>query len=193
MDKINRKSGRKIITTYKCPICNYKEKDTLDLNEKPKPEKVDPNFEKDRKRFCLSEEEGRKYISQEQRMENYLNALKNLNKEAEIKKKIAKIKKLNIAGLRKLLTPAIEKEDYIKLEFSKPETSRDVIINFTVQDSKADRCEYDSTCGLRKILKSTLENTNWKLMSEGIYYRLGILNGRLRGFELEEDLLKLIK
>lgn len=30
-------------------------------------------------------------------------------------------------------------------------------------------------------------------MSEGIMYRLGILSGRLRGYELEEDLLKLIK
>ncbi len=28
-------------------------------------------------------------------------------------------------------------------------------------------------------------------MSEGVYYRLGILSGRLRGFELEEDLIKL--
>lgn len=30
-------------------------------------------------------------------------------------------------------------------------------------------------------------------MSKGIYYRLGILTGRLRGYENEEDLLKLIK
>lgn len=29
-------------------------------------------------------------------------------------------------------------------------------------------------------------------MSEGIYYRLGILTGRLRGYE-DNDLLKLIK
>jgi hypothetical protein len=30
-------------------------------------------------------------------------------------------------------------------------------------------------------------------MSEGIYYRLGVLTGRLRGYENDEDLLRLIK
>lgn len=30
-------------------------------------------------------------------------------------------------------------------------------------------------------------------MGEGIYYRLGILTGRLKGYENDEDLLKLIK
>lgn len=30
-------------------------------------------------------------------------------------------------------------------------------------------------------------------MSEGIHYRLGFLNGKVRGYEREEDLIKLIK
>lgn len=30
-------------------------------------------------------------------------------------------------------------------------------------------------------------------MSDGINYRLGILSGRLRGYENDEDLLKLVK
>ncbi len=193
MDKTNRKSGRKIITTYKCPKCNYKEEDILDLDKKPKPKKIDPNFEKDRKRFCLSDEEGREYVSQKERLEHFRKTLKDLTEKAEIKKRIAKIRKLNIAGLRKLLTPALEKEDYIKLEFFKPEMSRDVIINFTVQDNKTDRGEYDSRIQLQRILKKKLEATNWRLMSDGTCYRLGILTGRLRGFESEEDLLRLIK
>ena len=68
-----------------------------------------------------------------------------------------------------------------------------MIIEFTVPDNKASREEYDSKHQLQKLFKSTLEKTNWRLMSEGVYYRLGILNGRLRGYELEEDLLRLIK
>jgi len=193
MDEINRKSGRKIITTYKCPKCNYKEEDILDLDEKPEPEKPDPDFEKDRKRFCLSPEEGRNYISQKERFNHFFEALKDLSKKAEINKKIAKIKKLNIAQLKKFLSPPLEKEKYIKLDFAKPEMDRGIIINFTVQDNKTDREEYDSRIQLQRILKQTLEKTNWRLMSEGVYYRLGILSGRLRGYELEEDLLKLVK
>ena len=30
-------------------------------------------------------------------------------------------------------------------------------------------------------------------MSEGIHYRLGFLNGRVREYEREEDLIKLVK
>ena len=29
-------------------------------------------------------------------------------------------------------------------------------------------------------------------MSEGIHYRFGFLNGRVRGYEREEDLIKLV-
>lgn len=73
------------------------------------------------------------------------------------------------------------------------EIKKDVIIEFTVQDDKAGRGEYDSRNKLRKILKKKLLNTNWRLMSDGIYYKLGILSGRLRGCENEEDLLKIVK
>ncbi len=83
MDKIDRKGERKIITTYKCPGCNYKEKDILDLDEKPEPKKIDPNFEKDCKRFCLSDEEGRKYVSQKERLEDFQKTLKDLTEKEE--------------------------------------------------------------------------------------------------------------
>ena len=55
-----------------------------------------------------------------------------------------KNKKLNITELKKLLAAALKKEEYINLEFSKPEIKKDVIIEFTVQDNKTDRGEYDS-------------------------------------------------
>ena len=46
---------------------------------------------------------------------------------------------------------------------------------------------------LSKAVEKALLNTNWRLMSEGISYRLGYLNGRLRAYEREEDLLNLVK
>lgn len=36
-------------------------------------------------------------------------------------------------------------------------------------------------------------DTNWRLMTDGISYRTGILTGRLRAYETEEDLLRLVK
>ncbi len=38
----------------------------------------------------------------------------------------------------------LKKEDYIKLDFAKPEMAKDIITNFTAQDSKTNREEYDS-------------------------------------------------
>lgn len=185
------KRGGVIITTYICKKCGHKGKETLDLN--PPKEKIDKNFEGDRKRFCLSAEEGQKYIEGSAKLEHFSEMMKEIKEKEKISKAIAKIKKLPVAGLKKLLTPKLEKEGYGKLEFSKPEIDRDVIIKFTVQDNKEDRQEYDSRSQLKKLLKQTLENTNWRLMSDGINYRLGILTGRLRGYENDEDLLKLIK
>ena len=91
------------------------------------------------------------------------------------------------------LAASLKKEEYINLDFSKPEIGRDIIINFTVQDNKTDRGEYDSRIQFQRTIKKALEKTNWRLMSDGAYYHLGILNGRLRGYEVEEDLLKLVK
>jgi len=70
---------------------------------------------------------------------------------------------------------------------------RYVVVPFTVQEADNDRGEYDSKNSLRKLIKKTLEKTNWRLMSEGISYRLGYLSGRLRGYESDSELAKAIK
>jgi len=192
----HKRKGNVITTIYTCLKCKYKEVEKLDLGAKPKSEKPDPNFAKDRDRFCLSKEEGEEYRNAKIQLEQLgkiIEKYKEREKHEEIYDKVDKINKLNIAGLKNLLTPILEKEQYIGLEFAQPEISRNIIVSFTVQDNKADRGEYDSKHQLQKLVQSTLVNTNWRLMSEGIGYRLGILSGRLRGYELEKDLVILVK
>lgn len=103
------------------------------------------------------------------------------------------LKKLTAADLQQLLIPALKKEGYGKLELSNPEIRKEVIVSFTIQDEKSGRAEYDSEKKLEKIIEQTLRDTNWKLMSDGVYYRLGILSGIIKGVESEEDLVKLVK
>lgn len=194
LDHTDKKLKNKIITNYICSHCGHKEKDELDLS--PEKEKIDKNFAKDRERFCLIEEQGQRYLEQKmqfEQMKKFVDSWKEKEKNKDLYDKVKKIKKLTVAGLQKILGPVLEKEGYIKLDFSKPEMTRGVIVQFTAQDNKTGRGEYDSIHQLQKLLKSTLEKTNWRLMSEGIFYRLGILTGRLKGYELEEDLLKLIQ
>ena len=193
MNRSHKKETNKITTTYACPECDYKEKDSLDLNRKSKLEKVDPNFESDRKKYCLSDEEGGKYVSWITNFRELMKRIKDREENKEAYKTVAKIKKLKINDLEKLLASQLKKNGYIKLKFNDPEIAKDVIVSFSVRDEKTEREEYDSRNQLRRLIKKTLENTNWRLMSEGINYRLGILTGRLRGYEREEDLLKLSK
>jgi hypothetical protein len=57
----------------------------------------------------------------------------------------------------------------------------------------SDSDEYNSKQKLKKLIQSSLESTTWRLMSDGISYRLELLSGRIRVYEDEKDLVKLIK
>ena len=102
------------------------------------------------------------------------------------------IKKPKIAELTPLLLPVLEKAGYTDFSLDKPEIGKDVFVGFNCLDTKSDRNDYDSIKTLEKLVKKALADTNWRLMSEGIHYRLGYLNGRVRAYEREEDLKNLV-
>jgi hypothetical protein len=79
------------------------------------------------------------------------------------------------------------------MKFKKERGGQFVIIDFSVNETKDDRKEYDSQNALKKLIKGILEDTNWRLMSDGIHYRLGILTGRLKAYEREEDLVEVVR
>ncbi len=190
----HKKEGDILKITSICKKCGNVDKDEIDFT--PKKEVSDPNFIADRDRFCVSEEEGQKYSDFKFQMESVsklLQEFKEKEKDKDSYDKVEKIKKLKIIELEQLLASVLEKADYIKFHFKEPEILRDVIVSFTTHDTKADRSERASQLDLVKIIKRTLNGTNWRLMSDGTHYRLGMLEGRLRAYEREEDLLKLVK
>jgi hypothetical protein len=185
----------KFITNYKCASCGFTKTDELErtANKKDEP---DPKFETDRERFCLSKEKGEEWRQELVRLEQMgklVDGWKEKDKNKDLYDKVAKIKKLTVIELEKLLTPILEKENYIHLQLASPEIDRNVIVPFTAQDSKTGRESRTSEYDFKRILKKILEDTNWRLMTDGVNYRLGVLTGRLKGYESEEDLLKLIK
>jgi len=198
--KEDRSRKKDVITTIEICECGYKHKDVWDLkkdeeNFKKEREKDKYLLEKFRDRFCLSEEEGKKYIESQSRTENYLKTVEEQKKKEDNPKyqKAIKLKKLKVFDLQKLLKGTLETEKYVELSFDKPEIARDVIIPFSVQESNTSKSDYDSQNNLKKLIIKTLEDTNWRLMSDGISQRLGILSGRIRGYENEEDLMKIVK
>lgn len=187
---------KKVVITETCINCGNVVTNEIDLSKPEKQEeKVDPNYIADRDRFC-SEEDGKSYIDLQERMKGLAEIL-DKHKERESQKalydEVKKIKKLKIIELEQMLSPILEKSEYIRFHFKHPEIGRDVVVPFIVHDAKADRTDRESSLALAKLIKKNLENTNWKLVSEGVHYRLGMLEGRLRAYEKEEDLVALIK
>jgi hypothetical protein len=201
--KATRK-GKVITTFYKCKYCGYSKKDILDLarsdedhkkwqEEQKKKEEGDKKLlERYRAAFCLSDEDGEKYLFELEAME-YAHQIGDEAKQKydnSAYEQVSKLKKLTIIELEKLLVETLEKANYMKLTFSSPEIEQFIFAPFTLQDADTSRREKISASTFEKLLKSTLENTNWRL-DDKIGYRLGFLSGRLKGYEREDDLLKL--
>lgn len=194
MNSAHTKKDNGVETVYSCQKCSYKETDFMDFNKKK--DDVDPDFEMKRKKYCLTEEEGRRYSSEKINVDQIVALSKKQKDEKENKKifdDIGNIKILTIIELQNLLDPLIVKASYAKFEFEKPEIQKDVILGFSVQDTKSGRNDRESIYDLQRLLRATLKPTNWRLMSDGVSYRLGYLQGRLRGIEGEEKLRKLIE
>jgi hypothetical protein len=199
---LNGKSNdvKNVLTTiYSCPNCSYKKEDVDDFNELKKEREAREAREnklltEHGKEFCLDDKTGEEILRFYEHISKFVNELKEREKKDKdpLIQKVRKLKKLTVVQLGKLIEDTIEKDGYKDLKFEKPEMGQFVIIDFSVNETKDDRQENASANTLKKLIKGILEDTNWRLMSEGVHYRLGILTGRLKAYEREEDLMKII-
>ena len=196
---LNRDSERienkKIVTTETCPSCGYVETDELELTERTK-ETPDPNFEKDRERFCLAGERLTRNLEEKHQLESMARLVDEWKEKDQHKDEydaIKKLKKLTVVALENLLAPLCEKAQYVKFQLGPADMSRELVVPFIAHEANSKRADRASSHGLQKIIKKALKGTNWRLMSGGMSYRMGILSGRLCAYEREEDLLKLVK
>lgn len=193
MTSDDKRDGDTITIAYSCNNCEHTEIETLELGKTEAP--MDEHYEEDRKRFCFNKEKGDKAVEEYHRLMQ-MSALVDKWKERETHQEqyeaVAKIKKLPVAEVQKLLHELFTKHGYTDLQFQQPNMERYVIVPFTAIDSKSDRTGKDSEYELRKLINTALDGTNWRLMTDGISYRAGYVSGRIRHYETEEDLLNLI-
>lgn len=194
--KHTKKNG--VITwTETCVKCGHVKTETLDLSDKDKePEPVDPYLELDRKRFVFDSDIMFKYdqkLKHLQRLAKLHADTADRVEHVDIYDAIKAVKKLKIAQLSELLTPFVTRKQYTDFKLGQPQLGREVSLDFNCLDAKDDREEYQSKKDLQKLIEKTLIDTNWRLMSDGVSYRLGYLTGRLRAYESEEDLKKLVE
>lgn len=98
-----------------------------------------------------------------------------------------------MAQVADTLATAVAKSGYTEFKLGEPQIGREVAVPFSCLDNQPVRESYDSRMGLKKLITKALADTNWRLMSEGVSYRLGYLSGRVRAYESDEDLRKLVE
>ncbi len=191
---IKKKNGKRYYIET-CKHCGHVEEtlSTIDERKKePTQEEID-RYEHDKKRFCLSDQQGQRYKAWQEQTKRLGDEDKVRQANAEFYDKLAEVKKLNIAGLEKLLKPALKKANYGDFHITMSPPAPQIILNFSVRDMEEKREDYDSRKTLEKTIEEILENKNWALTSEGVTYRLGMLDGRIRGYESKEDLEQLTR
>jgi hypothetical protein len=194
----NKKKETLTVTDY-CPKCSFKRVDVMDhKKDREEREKKDAKnkalLQRYRKEFCLDDKRGPQYLESMDGISRLVDSWKKqeVKNKDPVYQKAMKLKKLKLNQLKEFIAKVIKDKDYDSFEFSKPDMSRYVTVEFTANDTNNKREEYDSRINLQRIIKKSLRNTNWRLMSDGVSYRLGILSGRLKAYEKEEDLVKIV-
>ena len=195
--KFNKKAD---ITTFtkRCTKCSYKNIDIHDHKKFQKEQEIKEQknkelLEKYREEFCFSDKEGKEMVDAFDALEfgHEVYEYEKSKYDNPAFEKAATINKIGITEVEKLLGGVLEKEKYIKFSTDKPEIDRFVIVPFNLQDGDTFRNKRNNLSDLEKLIKKTLEGTNWRLLSGSLMSRLGFISGRLKGYEQEEDLLEI--
>ncbi len=189
-----------ITWTTSCPACGLTDTEVDDFGKKRQEREIETQRDNEllklyRDKFCLSEMDGTEYIRQTNQMK-LLMEMTQKDKEKKSNpayKKISKLKKLTVYQVQELLKKKLSRLQYQNFQFEKPEMGRHVVVSFSTHDTDSSRSEYDSKNQLQKLINKSLKNTVWRLMTDGVAYRMGFLTGRLKGYEQEEDLFNLAK
>ncbi len=174
--------GVRTKTTYTidkyCGFCGYKKTEKFDFRvrkQKPISAQDDEQYRIDKARFCLSYKEGSEYIHQKSNLQQLSELVK------EKPKKPALIN-MNFPEVEIKLQTLLAEHGFEKLAFDKPKMDAGVTVPFTVQDVQ-NLGDYKSRLALKRLIRHALKQSNWRLLTENVDYKLGILTGRLKGDE----------
>ncbi len=175
-----KKTKTKITATDSCTICTWS--DTIYFDIQPKQQLL-PISEEERKAYCTDFKKSKGFLHD-------LEVLASISAGDDTGYDLSKIKMLKVADLDKILTEALQKNQFIKLQFEPPKITGHMTIHFSTLDT-SERTEQQSIKTLKKIISEALFFSNWRLMSTEINYRLGYLTGQLKGVDQKEDLQKI--
>ena len=182
--------GSLLVFTDTCQSCGEVEIIELDNAE----EDELPITEEERIKYCLQFLSVSHFFEDLEAIAKVAEHFEEKDAEKRIKKQyeVDKIKMINVPALDTIIKKETEQHSYTKFEFIKTDLTKFAMLTFTVLDP-ANRDKKESLKQISTILDKTLFETNWRLVSTSLDYRLGIVTGRIRAYETEDDLLKLAK
>ncbi len=169
-----------LILTDECKSCG--QQDILELDETP--EDSTPINEQERKYFCTDFEHADTPL---EGLTKFCRLIEDIVKHPKITYDVEVIKKQTIQQVEKRLKKKLKKENFKKFKLDKPIMGQTIAVAFSVLDA-TDRTPAASRAGLKKLIGKYLFKTNWRLMKSKITYRMGYLEGKLRGYENDFDL-----
>jgi len=185
---------------YKCTKCGHSEKDVHDhkqfTREMDERERKDKELlEKYRDMFCLKEEEGNTAsdILEQMKFANEVYKFEIQKYNDPAREQSYQVKKLDINELEKVLNKKLIPEGYRKLNFGRVVIEKFVTVPFSIQNADSEMGKEQSIRFFVEAVTTLIENTNWRLMKDDTTYRLGYLSGSFKGYERDEDILKLFK
>ena len=194
--KETKKKGRTITTILTCPSCKHVESSEWVMS-KPKKPVPDESFEVDRARFCLDKKKLDEYIEGKRNVAElsaFLEKHKDRDKFKKVDVFLKGIKMLNLAGIQSVLGRALEAKGFAEFDTAAPSSAhKSITINFTAQDSLADRDSKTAKQDFKDGVITALRETNWRLMESTVEYNLGLVTGRLKGYQNQSELRELIE
>lgn len=188
-----------ITSAYTCGSCGHDYKNVWVLGASTKAP-VDRHSKVDRRRFCFDATTGENFLARKAHITHIRELLEQGQQRAgnggealdPVAEAVKEIKVLKVAQMADVLAKAVVKSGYTEFKLGEPQIGREVVVPFGCLDNQPGREAYDSRTGLKKLITTRLADTNWRLMSDGIHHRLGYLSGRVRAYESDEDLRKLV-
>ena len=191
----NKKKKDSIITNKRCSKCSWTDEEVLDLHIK---DEIDPDFEKDRARFCIPYNDALRYKEEmdniKRFVDNFDEVMNKDKRKEELKDDLANIKKLKFKEIEKLLNEELSKIWYTGFYFSTPVLWNDIKVEYTVFTEISDENDHDILKVFKDKLKELLLDTNWTETNDWKpEYKLWAIRWKLRWVDSEEDIIKLIE
>lgn len=185
-----KKTKKKLTYIETCKKCKSKKVDEINISKGDN----DTINEEERKKYCTAYVNQNTFWEDLKLVADLAKSFGEQRKEKQEKEEYGfdTVQRIKIPQLEQRISQLTEKEGYTKFSFEKPVFTSHTVITFSVQDP-TDRSEKESRKQLLKALQVDLFETNWRLVSAELTYRMGYLTGKIKGFEQDDDIMKIAR